>query len=398
MLVCKMCFWRCAINVLVSGILIFSAVSCRSKDKAGQKETGRISLASPEGGTLRQADLFEVEKIIPLETNANCLVGYVASSVARPSGFYIKTNGQVIKFDGEGKFVYNISGHGRAPEEFLELNAISVDADDRFLYVYDGGGMKVICYDAQSGEYVRHTDLDYKPLTFAVMPGGKHFVFYCGFPPAKSLEKEGRYSRFIISDTAGRVEKAFAYCHVKVTIPNMFSGTDVFAVGDSSFYCFANYNDTIFSIDKDLNVNSAFVLDYGNGNQVKQDELVRKMEVTGRGERASDMEGDGIAVLSRFCFTGGHWCFMSLRDDVYSFYLYDKANGRVVDLSMLEDDREELMGMMNAYSDYFYTVLPAIGLKEGGTEHSYGPELTEMVEKLDEDANPVILVLKAKKR
>lgn len=385
----------------VIGIGIWAGCFCSScREKEGKEEGGleRIRLVE-EKTNLKRSDFLEITDVIHLETRDSCLIGYIPQMLKRPSGFYIWTVGQVLKFDLEGRFLYRIDQKGRGPKEYLSISALSVDGKERFLYLFDDQLQKVICYDAHSGEYVRHIPLAYRAFTFTVMPDSRHFVFYCGFSPADELERGRHYPRFIVADSLGKIEKTFMYCDRNVNIPDYFSAKDVFSVQDSVVYCFANYNDTVFRVTPALEIVPAFVLDYGNGNQQKNDKLVSKLSHLEKVEGSPEgMGNEEIVVLSRIVRTGKHWLFMGGLGDRYAFWLYNREKQKTIDLGGVKDDLIVPFYLMAADADYFYTPLSVSDLKKIIADEPgvYDREIVKMVEELDEDANPVIFKVKVK--
>ncbi len=384
-----------------AGIWVLIGSLCGACGGRMQKEKGELEQVRlvAEKSDLKRADVLEIAGLIHLETHDSCLVGYIPKLIKRSSGFYVWSAGQILKFDMAGRFLYRIHQKGRGPKEFLNIDAISVDGADRYLYLHDDQLQKLICYDALTGEYIRHAGLDYRAFAFTVMPDSKHFVFYCGFSPAEELEKGRHYPRFIVADSLGKVEKTFVYCDKNVNIPDYFSAKDVFSVLDSAVYCFANYNDTVFRISPALDIAPAFVLDYGNDNQQKNDVLVNKL---GHLEKvAGSPEGMGvedIATLARIEHTAKHWFFMGGLGDRFTFWLYDREKQKGINLGAVEEDAIIPDYFMAADADYFYTPVPVFDLKKMIAEkpERYDREMVEMIEKLDEDANPVIFKVKVK--
>lgn len=381
------------------GILVGSLCgACREKvtSEAGGLERIRLS---GEKMDLKRSDFLEIVDIIHLETQDSCLLGYIPQFIKRSTGFYIWSMGQILKFDLDGRYLYRIYQKGRGPKEYVNIDAIGVDGLDRYLYLHDDQLQKVICYDALTGEHVRDVKLDFRAFTFMVMPDSRHFVFYCGFSPAEEMEKGGKFPRFIVTDSLGKVEKTFVYCDKNLNIPDYYSAKDVFSVLDTSVYCFANYNDTVFYVDPALNVEPAFVLDYGNENQKKNDLLIKKLSHLEKVEGSPEgMGNEEIAVLSRIVRTSKHGLFIGNIGDESTFWLYDWEKHTGVDLGQVKDDVIIPYFFMAADADYFYSPVSISDLKNivAGEPELYDRETVELVEKLDEDANPIIFKVKVK--
>lgn len=382
------------------GICIFIGSFCGGcREKISEKGgLDRIRLVDQKTN-LKQSDFLEVVGLIHLETQDSCLVGYISQLIKRASGFYVWSVGQVVKFDSKGRFLYRINQKGRGPSEYSNIGAISVDGKERYLYIYDDRTQKMLCYDAQSGKYVRHVILGYSAFTFTVMPDSRHFLFYCGFSPSEELQRGRLFPRFIVADSLGKIEKTFVYCDKNVKIPSFWGAKDVFSVLDSSVYCFANYNDTIFHLNQNLEVTPAFVLDYGNENQKKNDVLVDKLSHLKKVEGSPEGMGEEeIVSLSRMVRTDRHILFVGDKGDQNAFWLYDRKKREGVDLMKVEDDLIIPYYFMAADADYFYFWSDVSYLKQMIVDEPQkcDREMVEMVEKLDEDANPVIFKVRVK--
>lgn len=391
--------WKKLLYAVGIGILAVGLCgACRGKLR--EEEGGLKRIRFEEKKTkLKRSDLLEVVDMIHLETKDSSLLGYIPKLIKRPSGFYIWSVGQIVKFDPEGRFLYRIDQRGRGPKEYQHIDAISVDGQDRYLYLYDDHLKKVICYRALTGEYVRNIMLDFRAFTFMVMPDSRHFVFYCGFSPADDLEKGRQFPRFIIADSLGKVERTFVYCDKNVNIPDHYSAKDVFSVFDTSVYCFANYSDTVFRISSALSIDPAFVLDYGNENQKKNDMLINKLTHLEKVEGSLEgMGNEEIVVLSRIVRTAKHGLFIGGTEDKSTFWLYDWEKQEGIDLGEVEDDLIAPFYFMDADSGYFYSPSSVSGLKEMiiDTPEKYDAQTVETVKKLDEDANPVIFKIRVK--
>jgi hypothetical protein len=77
-------------------------------------------------------------RLIPLETNEDCLIRYFNGNVGEK--YIIAFDGEkVLQFSGEGKFINTISTKGKGPDEFIQIDAWDVDDDEKFLFFHDNG-------------------------------------------------------------------------------------------------------------------------------------------------------------------------------------------------------------------------------------------------------------------
>ena len=128
--------WKKLLYAVGIGILAVGLCeACRGKLR--EEEGGLKRIRFEEKKTkLKRSDLLEVVDMIHLETKDSSLLGYIPKLIKRPSGFYIWSVGQIVKFHPEGRFLYRIDQWGRGPKEYQHINAISVDGQDRYLYLH----------------------------------------------------------------------------------------------------------------------------------------------------------------------------------------------------------------------------------------------------------------------
>lgn len=74
-------------------------------------------------------DLFDSIKIIPLETQKECLIAWGTPQIYK-NQIYILENRQniVLCFDLNGKFLFRIDNIGRGPSEYQALWSLSFDS------------------------------------------------------------------------------------------------------------------------------------------------------------------------------------------------------------------------------------------------------------------------------
>jgi hypothetical protein len=95
-------------------------------------------------------EFVEKFEIIPLETNANSIIGELYKGIVTGNDIYVHDfqYHSLLNFDITGKFKKKISEKGRGPEEYLEARDFNVVGDN--IYVLDY--RKIHCYSKITGK------------------------------------------------------------------------------------------------------------------------------------------------------------------------------------------------------------------------------------------------------
>lgn len=100
-------------------------------------------------------------KYIKLETKSNCLIGNVEKLLFNNDKIYVKSDG-VFVFDKTGKHLFSIANKGKGPGEFISLYDISIS--ENTLYLYDNDQGKLLCYQADNGQYLKEISVPYSGM------------------------------------------------------------------------------------------------------------------------------------------------------------------------------------------------------------------------------------------
>lgn len=101
-------------------------------------------------------DFFEEVKLIPLETNENCLIKEENKTVYENGVYYVmdRRQGAVFAFDSTGKFQLKIHNIGKGPGEYLALEDFNINPDLNTIDVLSPMG-KILQYHKQTGEFLK---------------------------------------------------------------------------------------------------------------------------------------------------------------------------------------------------------------------------------------------------
>ena len=140
-----------------------------------KEEPTRIVVNTP---VLQSADtIVESYRYIALETTAESLIGNI-DKICTDSGFifvYDHDNNLLLSFDDTGKFLGKIGKQGRGPEEYIEIWSMTLDKQKKEVCLLDLAGRKLMYFNYE-GEHVKTEPMYYLFTDFEFI-GDKRVVF-----------------------------------------------------------------------------------------------------------------------------------------------------------------------------------------------------------------------------
>jgi hypothetical protein len=240
-------------NLIVCNFL-FLCFFLINQSAIGQSDNGnviRLKADFSHSEKVKMSDLFSEIKYLPLETNPNCLIGYMNIPVF---GKDILVNshgggGNIYRFSGEGKFLNKIGNKGRGPGEYVDNNDVRLIGDT--VFVVSNFSNNIICYSLK-GVFLKnyHLNIEAHPKSI-VQLHDKSFMI--------SLSNPSKLGNIIKTDRDFNIKIGFIKNVPLSSNPNPFRFEKS---KDQSFY-FYNFIDTIFEISRGYPIPS-IVIDYLN--------------------------------------------------------------------------------------------------------------------------------------
>jgi len=195
------------------------------------------------------SDYFDLVKIIPLETNTNCLIGTKHQLIHFENRLYILDKGQgtLFVFDSDGRFIFKVGEKGDVPQDFMFIGNFFLDKAGRKIYLNDAGAKKIFQYSLDG--HLEKTILMKKVAgLFGVTTQSNIAITYINTDYSINLvNRKGRNLRkFIPFDN--KFHLASKICP--------------FYQFDNSLYYWQDLNDTIYSIEG-FDCNPAVIVDFG---------------------------------------------------------------------------------------------------------------------------------------
>lgn len=154
-------------NHLIAAILILLFLSCNQNNKnehsfANAIEVNIDNLKSNE--IVKFSEIFSNYKVIPLETNKECLIGKISSirflknNIVVLDPLFAKS---VYLFEHNGKFIRKIGKLGKGPGEYISPMAISTNEDTKQIAIYDGALNRIQLFNLD-GTFLKMVQLKQK--------------------------------------------------------------------------------------------------------------------------------------------------------------------------------------------------------------------------------------------
>lgn len=145
-------------SIFLLGILC-TVLSCgenaRQADGLSDK-THIINIPEDLSNISHLDSVFSDITFIPLETREECLISYISTIKIADSLIYINNNRkQLLVFEKNGKFKYQIGNQGEGPGEYLEINDYIINKDNIELLDFK----KILTYSL-TGEYLETKNFD----------------------------------------------------------------------------------------------------------------------------------------------------------------------------------------------------------------------------------------------
>lgn len=338
-------------------------------------------------------DVFEIYKVIPLETNVQGLIRHIYSLKIRNDSIYILSGKNLFLFDGKGKFINQINKIGKGPEEMMLPSDFDFYGNEVVLL---DNATNTLFYYSSKGKFIRREKVNLQYVSnFNVLPKG-NFIFYSYNTP----QGNNRFNVYFLNNHLNVVAKQLPFDKslewLKVLDFNQLS------TNAGHHYIHLPYNNNVYRCQENtlvpylkidfmkheipadffLKFNSSNYLDFGKSIQrMKYAELINFQEFSKQYAAIYNFETTPwIYIISKT--TGRHKAYKPDRLDFLScleprFFL----NGYVIAIAEPGELKDKLR-----------STLPSIRSQRKGSFDYW----SKIASKLDESDNPVLVFLKIK--
>jgi hypothetical protein len=135
-------------------------------------------LSKPESTVKNLSDIAESINYIPLQTTEKSLIGPTILKILNiDSKFYIQKGGlegEILCFDIDGKFLFNINKTGRGPEEYDFITDYDINSDNSVLTILSSTNKKLLTYEVTDNGFIFQRSIRLKepvPWRVSLVPG-----------------------------------------------------------------------------------------------------------------------------------------------------------------------------------------------------------------------------------
>lgn len=419
-------------TLLLSFAAMLLCVACGQKQPAPAsseiKPKGPIHIQLPESHEYKNtlpftlADIATDIRYIPLETTPDCLIARECTPKFTKDYIFIASQGILLQFDRQGKFLRRINVLGKGPEN-CTVRSYGIDEKNRLIHILDMiyHNIHTFSFDGQHIKTLRNPfagvpDL-YDPDEF-VYDQEKGNLIFIGFEDGKGNEPY----KYVVIDTAGTIlNKSPNYAQYHLRAPGLRLTSSMVVGGDgstrlyrydSSYYYHYGYNDTIFVINKDYTCSPVYISHLPNRKTIEENVkamngVIKREDLYGRNALGGCREDERYVYLY-------HGLMLSREEGIGLLSLYEKATGTLIEninsLTPLLNDWDGGMDVpLYAYNPgehQNYLMLDPYKMKETLTEEYFAgrdiahPDKAEALKKLvatlKDGDNPVLMIITLK--
>ena len=354
------------------------------------------------------SELADNIEYIPLETNEQCLLRSTAKYYFTDEFIFVNNIEYILQFDRTGKFIKQIGKPGRGPGEIGLIRMLSVLDDQKQLVVQTNWARKLY-YFSYDGDFLR--SLPFEDVLYiksipvesflnfdACVYGHEDYMFALINTAGDTLDVVNNHYKW--ENTSGRV-MTMSY---HLFVPFYFYNNTI------SFK--SMHNDTVYHVVGDF-IKPEYLVDLGK-YQLPQEYRVEVPASGGFGEFADKSKG------YRFCsvFEADERLFISssgYQDETQYNMIYDRRSGEGKLLLGKDNWPGSIINDIDGGPDFwpkgsvndstlYMPILPLDlkkkelqdKIKNSGVEtHNVAP-LIQMIDSLDENDNPVLMVVNLK--
>lgn len=380
-----------------------------------------ITITCNKNQVLNLSEFADSIEIIPLETNDNCLIGWIPKIIATKD-YYLMISAvmydfqKLYMFDKQGKFIRQISNRGQGGEEFFEVRDFDVIGDS-IIKMADVYATRTFNMEGKMLANKRTTSHGQFEI---IHSHGKTFCFEGG-----SVGENDNNLLFVLDSTDTRIKELVKVSPFAARISRLFRNDNALTKDDKYVYFNHPYSNEIYRIDpSSMKYEQAYQINYGNKTFTWDmfDENGTEKNWINQREKNTN-----LMALFELQSIGNHFLFSSALSSSEEPYggcisLYSTRTDKVLTGQIIKDDmffkgnqiklKPRPGGTLTRHGNdgghLLWVLNPEILLKgykaykEVLGEKKWNlfckkfPRLIEVCEQLGEDSNPVLLKIMLK--
>lgn len=329
------------------------------------------------------------------------VMGNIANIITYKGRFYIQEEqfDRVFIYDDTGRCLKKIDNKGRGPGEYLRIESIDINTEKEELMLVDGMSDKLFFYDLDGNFKSIHSIWYFQTENTLCL---RDSVFLHISAPSQNFGNEGLYGyALVLSKGNENFLKGYRYLPLQVGYKG---GGQIFKGYERSCY-HPIYSDTIYQILSDTTYGPIFYFKIKNSSWEKYHNSDRFVDIDG------SEEGVFTLLYENQDFFLGYIADKKKKGNYMQPFLYDKMKDKTYLLRwcdyyehLKELDYFEGYEARGIFEDYFiahvsFSTLDQYNIFErvkDGALKITNPELERVIQNLNTDSNPVLILTKFK--
>ena len=259
--------------------------------------------------------IIENVNIVPLETNANCLIRHVDKIKIYGDQIFIldRKAGNILVYNNSGTFLFKIAKQGKGYGEYITIADFDVEPSTGDIYIIDGMTDKILVF--QENKFIKDINLNFgskaKRICFL---GDDRIAFENQISPGKV---EWKYHIIIANKNLDILSKEIPY---EKSVSLVMSPVSPFSKYDDEVSYIPVYNDTIFHI-RNGHVEPKYKLDFGK-NWIDEEYLYGK-NINPMSFFQDLKKSNSIYLLNTIESRSHIFIYFTYKNEKFA-YLYDK--------------------------------------------------------------------------
>ena len=360
-----------------------------------------IEISIPkESLRLNSSEGFEVAKYLPLETNDSCLLERINNIIFENDLLFILDDNEKVLtiFDHKGQFINRIDRSGNGPNEYFRIGAF--DVKDSLIYIYDNIKNKMHSYEF-NGQWVATKDMAVKFHVFHILPDNSYFMT-TGHRQNEFIPSIKCHDYLLGYPDSLIIRKGFLRNKARDKLSDQVNPWEIIDYMDTILFL-PRYGQSIYQLTPDYKIKERYRILFDK--PVTEEALER----ADPGYLGRDIRDQGYQFLEcqwretpeYACFSfSSHRISRNYRSAGFCFYSKKRRTVLSYNSDMMDPAFFHFMTPLTTYKDQFVSILwpneIAERIKRSPGNNTYDPELLQLLSKLKEDDNPVLIFFKVK--
>ena len=371
--------------------VILTLLFCNMKNDTSTPVIDVLSASESELKNI--SDIAADVEYIPLETADNEPLGMIRNIVTSNRSIFFSTVDKIYCFDKKGKYLRKLSRLGRGPEEYSNLYSFDVSQDDSILAVISSHCLML--YKKERSDYTFLRKLNYYPSRIDFIPGQENILLTYG----TSIGTEP-FRHLLINYKGDTINTRTNNSRIVNSGPTL----SLFFENISFKFNYKMHfkellNDTVFSIEPYSKIRPYLIFDTKGKIPSPNDRA--------NGQYFKDHMSEFI-MIDNIMEVPRYLVFSFLYQKAKHYRIYDKVANKKYDInskSWIKDNISGGTGFKPLFSDdsRLYSWVEALTLKNYVTSETFksskvnNPDkkkaLEKLVETIDENDNPILIVV-----